>query len=251
MVNQMAWKAGDILSVLDSCCENFTFPMLDNGYYYLAATRMSLYRSTDDWAIVIEVFGFSPRAGMPDTHVATFASKLRNRMSRTDYATEAAYANHLSNNPHNESRFIRPIEAGSWQNEEDAEFVTDPPSVVVVRGRETSMPSLGDYAKCGVELSEPLRVRTYEFCRVLASTVRTDVLANDEERTANVFPEMKQVLQLDEWNHPNVVEDSDRPSKNETFKQLAQVLSTGNASWYRPTLPPNTHWSNWPEGGTL
>jgi hypothetical protein len=77
------------------------------------------------------------------------------------------------------------------------------------------------------------------------------VLANDEERTANVFPEMKQVLQLDEWNHPNVVEDSDRPSKNETFKQLAQVLSTGNASWYRPTLPPNTHWSNWPEGGTL
>ena len=32
--------AANILSVLDRCCDTYTFPMLDNGYVYLAATRL-------------------------------------------------------------------------------------------------------------------------------------------------------------------------------------------------------------------
>jgi hypothetical protein len=32
-----------ILSVLDRCCDAFTFPMLDNGYVYLAAKRLDRY----------------------------------------------------------------------------------------------------------------------------------------------------------------------------------------------------------------
>ncbi len=75
----MNLEHGAILSVLDRCCDDFKFPMLDNGYVYLAATRLSLYRSAVDWAIVIEVFGFSPRTGIPDTHVSTFASRLGDR----------------------------------------------------------------------------------------------------------------------------------------------------------------------------
>jgi hypothetical protein len=36
----------DILSILDGCCGAFSFPMLDNGYVYLAGTRLSLYPLT-------------------------------------------------------------------------------------------------------------------------------------------------------------------------------------------------------------
>ena len=75
----MTFDPEEILSILDRCCDAFTFPMLDNGYVYLAATRLSLYRSTTDWAMVIEVFGFSPRAGLPDTSIQTFASRLHDR----------------------------------------------------------------------------------------------------------------------------------------------------------------------------
>jgi hypothetical protein len=39
------WDAVEILAVLDGCCDSCTFPMLDNGYVYLAATRLSAYRS--------------------------------------------------------------------------------------------------------------------------------------------------------------------------------------------------------------
>jgi len=93
-----------ILAILDDCCDAFTFPMLDNGYVYLAATRLSVFRSDNDWALVIEVFGFSPRAGLPDTHIHTFASHLHNRDTTARYVSAEAYENYLRNNPNNESR---------------------------------------------------------------------------------------------------------------------------------------------------
>jgi hypothetical protein len=98
-----------ILDVLDRCCENFTFPMLDNGYFYLAATRLSLYRSTIDWAMVIETFGYSPRSGEPDLCIYTFASSLCNRGVPESYGSGELYESYLRNNPNNEMRFINPI----------------------------------------------------------------------------------------------------------------------------------------------
>ena len=87
----MPSEAEHILDVLDRCCDAFTFPMLNNGYVYLAATRLSLYRTAADWAMVIEVFGFSPRSGLPDTHIHTFASTLYNRDTPEKYAKREAY----------------------------------------------------------------------------------------------------------------------------------------------------------------
>ena len=50
----MPWTKDRILKVLDDCCDNFTFPMLDNGYVYLAASRLSAFRSVHDWQLAIE-----------------------------------------------------------------------------------------------------------------------------------------------------------------------------------------------------
>src|SRR3954453_1432038 len=101
----MAFDTEQILSILDRCCDAFKFPMLDNGYVYLAATRLSLYRSATDWAMVIEVFGFSPRSGIPDNHIHTFTSRLHDRDSPEQYLNRPAYEDYLANNPHNDSRF--------------------------------------------------------------------------------------------------------------------------------------------------
>jgi hypothetical protein len=45
--------------------------------------------------------------------------------------------------------------------------------------------------------------------------------------------------------------NENRPGVYETWQQLAKVIATGDISFYKPTLPPNTHWSNWPESGSL
>jgi len=244
-------RAKDILDVLDRCCDAFTFPMLDNGYVFLAATRLALFRSDLDWAMVIEVFGFSPRAGLPDTHIHTFAGRLHNRDSPEKFAGRQAYENYLSNNPNNDSRFVYPIEEGPWQDQETFEEISEDAVQLVLRGQPFVLPDRAEYARHGIDLRDSPRVQTFEVCRYLAAAARERVLATPIEQRVSVLPEMPRLLQLEEWHHPDVVDDSKRPSGSETFQQLARVLETGDVSLYRPTQPPNTHWRHWPDGGTL
>jgi hypothetical protein len=77
------------------------------------------------------------------------------------------------------------------------------------------------------------------------------VLATDSERQSNVLRDLKSLLTLDDWHHPDVVEPECLPSGTATFRQLATVLASGDPSLYLPTESANTHWSNWPEGGLL
>jgi hypothetical protein len=247
----MAFDSEGILSILDRCCDSFSFPMLDNGYVYLAATRLSLYRSKVDWAMVIEVFGFSPRAGLPDTSIQTFASRLHDRNPPENYVNRKAYEMYLANNPNNEFRSVFPVHEGSWQDTENGEFVAEDAREVLVRNQAIPLPSVGEYARHGIELEQTPQIQVFELCRYLADIVREQVLATPMERRVSVFPEMEQILQLEEWHHPNVVDEKKRPSGSEVFQQLARMLATGNAKLYRPSHPPNTHWKNWPEGGRL
>jgi len=57
------FTAKEILVQLDKCCDDFTFPMMDNGYVYLAGTKLSAYRDDNRWVLIIEIIGFSYRGG--------------------------------------------------------------------------------------------------------------------------------------------------------------------------------------------
>jgi len=245
----MAIDAQQILTVLDYCCDKHTFPMLDNGYVYLAATRLSLYRAPEEWGVVIETFGFSPRAGLPDTTIYTFASTLCNRDIPAGYGPKEI-ANLLATQPNNDMRFVYPIESGDWQDSHD-DVIAAGVTELVVRGRKQAVPSLEVYERRGIALKDPPRVQVFEFCRYLADVARDLVLATPEERRMSLLPGMTQILQLEAWRHPNVVDTEERPGRSGTFQQLAEVLATGRTDSYHPSQPANTHWKNWPDGGSL
>jgi hypothetical protein len=246
----MNWRSEDVLSVLDKCCDAFTFPMLDNGYVYLSATRLSLYRSEQDWAIAIEVFGFSPRSGVPDTQIYTFGSRLLRSKSSADFASPQAFAAYVANNPNNESTFVFPVDDGDWLDADNPEVLADGEHTVLVRRNPIRTPAPTEYAAKGIILENSSEVQVYEFCRWLAASHRDSVLATPEERRSCIPSDLIQVLQLEEWSHPDVVND-ERPSSNQTFRSLADVLISGDVSRYEPAGAPNTHWENWPDGGTL
>ncbi|MEM7260644.1 MAG: hypothetical protein AAF488_01545 [Planctomycetota bacterium] len=247
----MDWSDRDILDVLDSCCEQFTFPMLDNGYVYLAATRLSAFRSAKGWHLSIEVFGFSPRAGSPDVHVYNFGSGLQNRKTAENFVTQEAYENNRHANPHNDSQFFYPIPDEDWIDEEDGERVDSSARELVVRDQAVRIPKAEEYEALGIPLEDPPQVAVFELCRAIAGRHRNLVLATDSERRLMVPDDAKELLVLEEWNHPDVVDSNNKPSENETFRQIAKVLAEGDARVYSPTEPPNTHWSHWPEGGQL
>lgn len=246
----MAWTRGRILSVMDNCCESFTFPMLDNGYIYLAACRLSAFRSAEDWHLAIEVFGFSPRAGIPYTFVYHFGSNVDRKRKEENFVTREAYDKFLRNNPNNDSDIAFPIADGDWINKETGETIV-PDTSISIRGAQAPAPSRDDFRRLDIELEDPSDIFVHELCRFFAATHRDEVLASEDELCRLVPEGVECVLRLDEWHHPDVVNPERKPSGNETFKQIAAVLETGDVSLYRPAEEPNTHWSNWPEGGLL
>lgn len=247
----MDWSKDDVLSALDGCCGDFTFPMLDNGYVYLAATRLSAFHSPVDWALTIEVFGFSPRSGIPDTCVHTFGSRIVNRRRADEFVSPRAHSNYLAQNQHNDSHFVFPIENQGWQDPEDPEILDSHARELLLRGGVVPMPTIDECRRHGVNVEDDPRIQVFELCRTLAATHRDEVLATTVERRFHVPRELDQILQLEEWNHPDVVDEDKRPSGNETFVQLAKVLVSGDKSRYRPSAESNTHWRNWPGGGML
>lgn len=175
---------------------------MDNGYVYLAASRLTLFRSETEWAIVIEVFGFSPRAGLPDTSVYTFASSLHNRKTPEQYVNRKAFENYLKNKPNNEFYSAYPIAEGSWQDSTNLEMLAENTTELKLREEIVCLPSVEMYKTYGIDLQEQGRPRVFELCRFLAATKREKVLGTPQECRANVLPELQQILQLEEVGAP-------------------------------------------------
>lgn len=239
---------GPVLEILDNCARAFTFPTLDNGYFYLAAARLTVFHGNSDWALVIETFGFSQRAGQPRLTIQTYGSKLINRPNAKNYVTQEAFENYLSNNPHNEYKTFGPIENDDWMDEELCEYVKDV-GKLRLRGLKITLPSEADYAAASIVLEED-RPLTFELCRFLAENHRDSILGTEAEKRFNVSDSLLPILTLDDWHHPNLANE-ELPSQLESFQQLQEVLLTGDHNHYTQPNEGNTHWSNWPEGGTL
>lgn len=235
-----------VLAVLDRCAESFTFPMLDNGYIYPAAARLSVHSDSTDWAIVMETFGFSPRGGLPDLTVTTFTSKVRRPKTRADYVDDSAYVNYLEQHPHDAVEYFWPLDEGEWIDEESVV----PGTTVRLRGREVAVPTVEQCRAVGITTEEVDRVAVFELCRYFAETSRDNVLAVGEERTSQVLPGLPQVLLLDEWHHPDLG-SGELPSATRTFQQIAEVAVSADPDHYDTDEVPNTHWSHWPNGGLL
>lgn len=102
----------------------------------------------------------------------------------------------------------------------------------------------------GIELEEPPRIQVFELLRSLLPEYRELMLAAEAEFCEQVPPDLPCVLRLEEWHHPDLANE-ELPSECSTFRMIAKALAFGDPSPYRPTEEPNTHWRNWPEGGTL
>lgn len=241
-------RVENILEVLDGCADDCTFPMLDNGYLYLAAARLSLHWAPGRWALVTEVFGFNPRAQEADLQVSVFGNCIVARKTRADFVADQAFESYLASAASHDSRFHHPLVGDGW--EFDYTAIPRGATHVLLRGTSIRLPFRGAYAAAGIALSSPDSIHGQELSRLLAATHRDAVLATREERRAQVDPSLAELLVLDDWHHPDTVR-RELPSHTETFRQLARVLATGEVNHYQSREPPNTHWKNWPLAGAL
>ena len=97
---------------------------------------------------------------------------------------------------------------------------------------EISLPTMSDeHIKTTYEFNKNLLGRNYPL---------------DYESFAAMFRQQEQTNS----NYNQAQWQDNRPSSYETWQLIAKVISTGDISFYKPTLPSNTHWKNWPDSGS-
>lgn len=237
-MSKTSFTKEEILNQFDEHARAFTFPMLDNGYVYLADTRLSACRDESRWALIIEVIGAHYRMGGYhglDNTLHCYGNCL---YCKTGTATE----NFLT--------FIRDGEGERLFDEEDWYVNQNAQSL---RLREALIPlhlDINFLAAKDIVLEGAPRVTAAELLRSLVPEYQNLYFATEEELRQRVPSDLPMILRLEEWNHPDLAAE-ELPSHSETFQMIADVLVSGNSSLYKPTLAPNTHWRNWPEGGSL
>lgn len=232
-------EAEDILAQLDMCNSEYTFPMLDNGYVYPAGTKLTAYRDDKRWAIVIEAIGFNYRAGG------------HNGISNCLHI----YGNCLPYGPgtRNENFIYLTNDANNCNTFDDEEVFYLNPDCTTFTLRDQILPLYHNrqlYKDSGIEIEDAQRINAFEFLRLLDALHHDKLVATENEILERIPTFLPKIIELHNWFHPDVVND-ELPSNNETFIQIAKVLETGNIDYYKPTHEPNTHWKNWPDGGTL
>ncbi|WP_428986532.1 DUF7003 family protein [Streptomyces camelliae] len=206
-----------ILGQFDLCADKAEFPDLDNGYYYPVDGRIHLFGDATRWAMVAELLGYSPRGG----NLFDVVHRFGNCLTRG----EPGFGD-----------FLARVDNMAEVDPDGAE-VYGATAPVVVRGT-----GLAVEAAAGTPLQDVFRQLVPEHRELL--------LADETELRADLPGDVPVLLRIDEWNQPEDLWDV-LPSAHETFQLIAEVLDSGDPARYRPTLPANTHWSHWPEAGTL
>ncbi|MEU1618435.1 hypothetical protein ABZ479_14205 [Streptomyces sp. NPDC005722] len=206
-----------VLGQFDLIADRAEFPDLLNGYYYPVDTRIHLFGDSTRWAMVAELLGYSPRAGNLTDVVHRFGNCLT-----VGEPGIGALLDRVEN--------MEEIVLG-----DDEVYAGGVP----VRVRGQALP-----------VDAPAGTPLEDVFRQLVPAHRALFLADGAELRAGVPGDLPVLLRLDEWHQPEDLGEV-MPAGCETFRMMAEVLDSGDPSRYRPTLPPNTHWSHWPDAGTL
>ncbi|HVE56051.1 MAG TPA: hypothetical protein VNB22_04430, partial [Pyrinomonadaceae bacterium] len=229
----------EILNQLDNCTRDFTFPMLDNGYVYLGDTRLSAYRDERHWALIIEVLGYNVRAGNHDG-LSDCLHCFGNCLKRPPGTANEDFLYVTSDG----------IESPTFDDVYGWYIRNEAKSIRIRQSTARLTLNAEQLKEKGIELVEAPQITGADLMRSLLPEYREQLLATEEELRERIPEDLPLILRLDEWNHPDLAADQ-LPSESKTFRMIADVLITGDASLYQPTEEPNTHWKNWLEGGTL
>lgn len=237
ILDSAAINANDILEQLDQCTDDFVFPMLDNGYVYPITVRMNGYSDGVRWALIIEVVGHNVRAGGHDG-VSNCLHSFGNCLGREPGTCNDDFISISDDGPD-----------GPTFDDEFGYVVRQDVKSICVRAKVVPV----DLHLAALDENGLLKqdeTIAADLFRSLLPSHREEFLATEDELRRFIPLDLPLILRLDEWHHPDLA-NGHYPSQSETFRLVAKVLASADMSHYKPTKKPNTHWSNWPEGGTL
>ena len=228
----------EILYQLDTEAESYIFPMLDNGYYYHGDQKLTIFRDEKRWAILLEVLDFNNHENNING-ITTIANVFGNCL--TAFNDNDNFKYFASDNG---------IETFLYDEVNHIPYLNN--KAISIKVRDTILPiqfNKEHYQKKYIELEFENKITPWEFLRGLVPEYSNLFWLTRQEISNKIPIDLPEFMTLTEWHHPDLIM-SEKPSETETFQQLADVIVTGNKSLYNTKELINTHWINWPEGGS-
>jgi hypothetical protein len=267
------------------------FIPLNHPYSYLIDTRLNLFQSDGEWAIAAEILGYNPRGGRIELNIFYYGNCLINLESynnrNTNYYSvslidedsyEAATSEELLN-PEAASLLVRGISLALSHDKADYELagidlveyepgrigMEEVARLLITQNREVFKATDAELYKSIPQHLKKLLVLDEWFHKDFTVGPQKTMSANEITETFELNKQIGSLSGMSLADFTATIRaqeermgkfereqwETARPSSYETWQQIAKVLATGDSSHYKPTLEPNTHWSNWPESGSL
>lgn len=233
-------KAKEILEQLNSCADEFTFPMLDNGYVYLIDSRMTIFSSDVYWGITIEIIGFSPRGGG------------HNGINNAVHT----FGNYPGCIPglQNENFFYFTDDAPDQRafDETYGFYINSNAKSILIDGIEYDLiHEKQKYWDADISINEGNPIGIQDYLRLIWPQIPTKPFLSTEKLLQITHHHLENRFQFDNWWHPDLIE-GELPSETETFVKIAHAIASDNfTELSNLSHKSNNNWRNWPHGGTL
>lgn len=238
----------DILNCLDKAAANLDFPSFNNDKYNLLTARLTGFRNENDWALTIEevVSWYGLNGLEPVLVIYAFGSLI---LINKPFITFFPVKHSLGELGISKEEDYQDISVAGiicdegfdvWE-EDEAEI----PDYILVQIRRKKI--LINSSK----IERNLQIRDnfdFDLMIHLVNNYRRQILAIEAEFREIVPPELSQIIQLDNWHHPDVCNPNSEfyiPSKAKSIQMIAQVLESGNPELYQPCEENNVDWRKW------
>jgi hypothetical protein len=243
-----------ILDDLDSADKEDPYKfwfILDHGYFYTAGNRITLFADEKNWAIVFEKSGYANRGTRIEIEITYFGNCLKN-------LDKAGSDNQFTCN----TKYISLMEGSVIDNLSDGfELISKKVENIQIHGQILRVEhDLQKYLNKGIvirDFENPKKlIDIVSLVRYLDEEYPESFRANDSEIRKCIPQNIPKILTINKWHqkdygyYDNKILGT-KPSRYETFQQIAKVLDTKDTSYWKPTLKPNNHWKNWPKAGGL
>lgn len=224
---------------------------LEPGFDLVAGSYIHLYADRKNWAIVFENCLYNKNslsANIELRYIGNCIDFVRRTVGKYTYVSNVDIIPIIDDSSFEKVRNRTGVELELF------ELIDDSANFIKIRDALVSIEKDPlEYKKRNIEFREfenPNNLVSFDqLLRLLADRKEVLTRATEEELSSRLPYGLEKILTIDEFHYASVFEPV-VPQDQELFQLIAKVLVKRDASEWNPSLPANSHWSDW-ESGTL
>ena len=223
---------------------------LEHGYCVTASSRIHLYADKNRWALVLEKSGYQNRGGDAEIELDYFGNCVNYPV---DKYPERSYITNASNIVLISGDEYERIRNREGSNFEQFELISSSAQDVIIRGKKLNIEhDISKYSHFGIiprTDGNPRRLIGFDdLVRYINETNPSVISASENEIKKHLPADIAKLMTIEKFHYESDYNQNNLPSAQETYQLIAKILVTRNISFWKPTLKPNNHWSNWTSG---